>query len=169
MNDKSSDTLLLYSIVAAVMLLFVFSSDKLVAGERVNFGYKSYHFERTEEVYDAVNGWHEVKKDWNENNNGIGLEFNGYGMQQYKNSYYRKSYNLYKFWAAPLIGDGDYRVEAGVQTGVVSGYGANPYRGNSTFPYATPRVDVILDRLTLSVLAIPNGGVAGMMQINLWK
>jgi hypothetical protein len=168
MNDKSSDSFLLYLIVMAIILFFVFSSDKLAAGERINFGYKSYHFDRTEEVYDEVNGWHEVKKEWNENNNGIGLEFNGYGLQRYKNSYFNESYNLYKFWAVPF-GEGDYRVEAGIQIGVVSGYDANPYRGSSVFPYATPRVDVILDRLTLSVLAIPNGGVAGMMQINLWK
>ena len=157
---KPIDIIILFFILA-ICLLF---AEKSHACERLNAGYVSYHFERTTthgEYYDEQeNKW--IEAEWNENNKGIGCEFNGYGIQQYKNSYFVKSVNLYyykKFYARELTDN--MSINWGPQIGIVSGYTDN------FFPYVVPRVDVNFMALTLTTILMGDTGLAFSLQVNI--
>ena len=161
-NMKLIDTLILILIL---LILLVFT-ETTHACERINAGYVSYHFERANlraAYFDyEQNRW--VERKWNENNVGVGCEINGYGIQQYENSYFNTSINLYyykKLFNREITDS--FNINFGPQFGVVDGY------TDSFFPYVVPRMDINFMSLTLTTILLGDRAVAFSLQANIWR
>ncbi|AEM62939.1 antimicrobial peptide resistance and lipid A acylation protein PagP [Vibrio phage phiVC8] len=86
--------------------------------------------------------------DYNEANYGLGLQYGGFGVMWYKNSYSNNS--IAAFYSAQLEMGGDWGV--GSRFGMVSGYEGAPFGSLSPFAQPFAYYDFGQGRLNVGVL-----------------